>query len=1496
MIKRITLGTLVFATIGLTAFSHVGPTEGGSRGGKKPNSGLAANCAPSSFASELNINNTRAVIQTGGDMWWDFAKAQYEIPKNSGHTALFAGALWLGGRDISGQLKVAAQRFRSNGVDFWTGPLSTVDAEITQAECSKWDKHFLTTRSEVAQFVGWYETGQNDPAKQAELFPDYTVPRSIIDWPAHGENAAPYNQDYYLAPFVDRDGDGNYNPESGDYPAYDLNNASECNANITDIYGDQNLWWIFNDKGNIHTESGAGAIGMEIRAQAFAFSTNDEVNNMTFYNYELVNRSTFTLTDTYFGQWVDADLGCSSDDYVGCDVERGLGFAYNGDTYDEDCRGVTGYGNLPPAIGVDFFQGPYQDADGIDNPLIRKYTEAQANLGIPYKGIGIGYGDGVIDNERFGMRKFLYHNNDNTVRGDPNTGVEYYNYLRSIWRDGSRMVYGGTGHSGSGGTINADYMFPGNSDPIGWGTGGAPQPEWTEVTAGNTKGDRRFMQSAGPFTLEPGAVNNITVGVVWSRATTGNNTESVKVLKKHDDKTQALFDNCFQLLNGPDAPTLTAREFENQIILYLNNPIISNNFNENYLELDPTIIPPDSIGNRPMTESEIREFKTYRFQGYKIYQLKNNSVSSGDLGKADLARLVAQVDIKDSIDQIINYYFDSDLGAEVPRLEVDGNNEGILTSFSIDQDQFAEGDKKLINNKAYYFMAVAYASNMNAPSFPYIGSRKSPTGGISPVKAIPHKTEVQNGGTILNSRYGDGVVLTRIEGTGNGGNVLEISQNSRDSIVKYGRAKTITYLRGKGPVSIKVVDPLNVKPGNYTIRFIDTTSNGDLSDAYWQIEGGGLSSPIVSTKNIKIGTETILFDLGISLTIAQVDPPGAKSNRTTDMGLLSAEISQSPEWITGVEDVDGYTPLNWILSGTQTTPPDPNSPVHEENYDDWNYRQRDGGTSGYSKNGEGLDPGQLWEQVLSGTVAPFRMTAFKTSNGPVPGWLPAKVDGSPVFGGHLWQYNNIIIKKNLPSPPNDSAYVVGVDSFNQLHYLNSVDLVITRDKSKWTRCPVFEMADSIKLGGTTNRSIRGQLRDAPSVDKNGNPATAGAVASDDPESAAYIGPNGMGWFPGYAINLETGERLNMAFSEDSYLPAENGRDMIWNPTANLVEGPAGELRLGGMHYIYVFRNNAVEDEVNRYDQHQEKDVESPAMTWNYNYPVNRMPAYDAGKFAYTMLNGIYGYPNPALRDSTGVEIKRRAGAVFRAGMWVAFPLLEEGKKFTNKNVPPGEATIKLRVQKPYEAYGTSNDFLKPTDPLVVGETYYVAAGPVKQVKDTATDSIYVRGMTLTANAATVSYRYGNYRNSTVSREGNDSVDVLMRSINGGLPLYNFSTTDLAPTFNSDNTLSNALDLIKIVPNPYYAYSSYETDKLDNRIRITNLPRVVTVRIYTVNGTLVRTLKKDDDTITYLEWDLKNQSRVPIASGMYIFHIDAQDVGERVLKWMGVMRPIDLDNF
>jgi hypothetical protein len=50
------------------------------------------------------------------------------------------------------------------------------------------------------------------------------------------------------------------------------------------------------------------------------------------------------------------------------------------------------------------------------------------------------------------------------------------------------------------------------------------------------------------------------------------------------------------------------------------------------------------------------------------------------------------------------------------------------------------------------------------------------------------------------------------------------------------------------------------------------------------------------------------------------------------------------------------------------------------------------------------------------------------------------------------------------------------------------------------------------------------------------------------------------------------------------------------------------------------------------------------------------------------------------------------------------------------------------------------------------------------------------------------------------------------------------------------------------------------------------------------------------TITSIDWDLKNHARIPVSSGIYLIHVEVPGVGERILKWFGVMRPVDLDSF
>jgi hypothetical protein len=63
----------------------------------------------------------------------------------------------------------------------------------------------------------------------------------------------------------------------------------------------------------------------------------------------------------------------------------------------------------------------------------------------------------------------------------------------------------------------------------------------------------------------------------------------------------------------------------------------------------------------------------------------------------------------------------------------------------------------------------------------------------------------------------------------------------------------------------------------------------------------------------------------------------------------------------------------------------------------------------------------------------------------------------------------------------------------------------------------------------------------------------------------------------------------------------------------------------------------------------------------------------------------------------------------------------------------------------------------------------------------------------------------------------------------------------------------------------------------------------------MSGTMIRQYTKDDSK-TSIDWDLKNYAGIPIASGIYLIYVKADGVGERILKWFGSLRPVDLNAF
>jgi len=1259
------------------------PMVGGAKAG-------AAGCEPGNGRTDLDVNNVRTLILTGGDMWWDLnSNPRYEVPKGSNKHSSFASSLWIGGIDNGGNLKVAAQTYRQTGNDMWPGVLDTTAASITAEQCLAFDKHFKVNRADIENYV----------------LNNGSQPDVVTTWPGNGN--PDQNQGRFLAPFYDANGDGFYDYQAGDYPGFNLGSGSNCDENF--LLGDQVLWWVFNDKGNIHTETGGFPIGLEIRAQAFAYATNNSLNNMTFYKYEIINRSTFAVEQCYFGQWIDSDIGFFNDDFVGCDVTRGLGFTYNGTAVDP---GVAGYGANPPAFGIDFFEGPFKDVDGEDNSADPCVEPEAIN--------GIGYGDGIVDNERIGMSKFVYYNNDFSIIGNPQNAQHIYNYLRGRWKDGTPLVYNGTNGYGTGTRTN--FMFPGDTDPQGVGQyiksesvgSCSPQTPWDEASAGNNPADRRLLQSAGPFVLQPGARNTITIGAVWARASLGGNLASANLVKVVDDEAQNLFNNCFGILNGPDAPLVEVVELDKQIILNLQADTAILNYEE-----------VTQISNVGQVD--------YNFQGYLIYQLKDLTVTVADLRDLDRARLIAQCDVNDSVGQLVNKVFDDVIQQKVPVLQVNGEDEGLRHSFSFTADAFAQGDNRLVNHRKYYYLVISYGNAKNdSPNFdtPFLAGRR--TKGFSSTQlytAIPHINSPEIGGTNLNSNYGDGPQLTRIEGWGNGGNSVDLTDESINTILlpPYWM-KNPTYKNGKGPVNIKVVNPLKVPKGEFEISFnnIFQFSNSNRRDTTrWTLKklasDGSVEGSVTAINPNESGFEQVILDWGLSVLSQRTYDPGDTLSFGFGNGYIESSISfqdDSKRWLTFLSDIDGPFELNWIRAGSESS-----TLPGQAIYDD--YKPSSGSPGLF------LDPQGVYERILEGGFAPYRLASFL---GAGPG------------------------------------YQAAATNLGQLRDIPGVDIIFTSDKSKWSRCPVFETDSSLfAVGG----AAKCDLRRSPSVDKEGNADGTG---------------NGFGWFPGYAINVETGERLNIGFGESSRLTQDNGRDMKFNPTSSIASGVESiNWLFGGRHYIYIFGSQG-------------------------NLATTGMVRYDEGNFIREKM----GDPTIA-----GYTANKRS--VWRNCVWTGIPLGVPTQQFLSN-----DCKIRIRVTKLYKRGYNANE--TEADP-----------------------------------------------------------------INANNPVYRFNTDDLFTERNNKQTATSALDLINVVPNPYYAYSGYENNQIDNRVKITNLPQKCKIRVYTTSGALVRTFNKDERN-TFLDWDMRNQAGIPVGSGIYIIHIDAGEIGEKVVKWLGVMRPIDLDTF
>lgn len=412
----------------------------------------AQNCTPSYAVDFLHANSIYARVNSGGALFGQSQFIPNPQPDDTGPSTFYGAALWIGTKTPDGQLKLNASTY--SGYGSYPGPLN--DSGFTDSlNCLNWERVFKITGADIPVFLKNLQEFNTNPDLAIQLFPQ------IMGWPAQSNpffaavNGFDLPIGRPMAPFFDENGDGSYNPLQGDYPVVELeNNVRFVPAQWT--------WSVYNGFGAPATSTETRYnIQAEIQMTAWAFHCTDqpELENTVFTAHRVIFRSQESLDSCFVGMWADFDIGCTSDDYVGCRPDMNTFFAYNMDAVDG-------------SIGANCFDSSMPFSQ---NPPAQSATFLNKS-----------------------MDKFMYYNHPGNSGApaystDAHLPIEFYRYLSGFWKDGTPLIFGGNGYNPNGTIV--DHAFSG--DP-------GDALAWTMCNSLQSSGDRRALGSHYLGHVEPG--------------------------------------------------------------------------------------------------------------------------------------------------------------------------------------------------------------------------------------------------------------------------------------------------------------------------------------------------------------------------------------------------------------------------------------------------------------------------------------------------------------------------------------------------------------------------------------------------------------------------------------------------------------------------------------------------------------------------------------------------------------------------------------------------------------------------------------------------------------------------------------------------------------------------------------------------------------------------------------------------------------------------------
>ena len=513
----------------------------------------------------LNINNISMWASSNGLMEQnpDLQTAGVVFPKGK-TTVINAGGIIWGGRVMDGRSPVV----RVGGSTYKSGMLAgRIVAPGISENPENADVRIFRIRRD------WATADLATDASESYNIPLFEIRQSDID-----RLRAQYRKDWIEwpwqkgAPYYERNGIPGYQPDTDGKTDSDTDEPGLAEA-------DQVIWFVCNDVDNANALAlyRSPSIGLEMQVTCWAHKGGKKLENVIFQRYRLIYKGTantpsYAVIDSmYIGKWADIDIGNFDDDYVGCDVERNLAFAYNSRPEDEE---FSKFKLIPAVIGYDLLQGPrissgssiarwnFQNISGYRNLPLSTFTYFTNSTRTPDYSFGTYEGSQMLWNSLRGylpkpisppsclINPFTKECTKFELTGDP----QYY----QGWNDGL-------------------------TDPAG---------------------ERRILLSTGSFSLAYGDTQEVMVALMGAIGAT--NREGVGVLKEIDDDVQDLYNLNFQPMGNLPAPNVRVVELDSKIILDWESDTTQMKIIESY----------NSSG--------------YRFESYVLYQFPLSSSTMED--------------------------------------------------------------------------------------------------------------------------------------------------------------------------------------------------------------------------------------------------------------------------------------------------------------------------------------------------------------------------------------------------------------------------------------------------------------------------------------------------------------------------------------------------------------------------------------------------------------------------------------------------------------------------------------------------------------------------------------------------------------------------------------------------------------------------------------------------------------------------------------------------